>query len=114
MPLTVEDEIYLRDFLNDIDGGLLPLTTISGSQSLDFGVILDGETAPLQFALIGALAGAAIAVGPPATLEAGLTATAIVPALNVVEVRLTYLSSGAGPTSINPAVGIYKVTVFIP
>lgn len=114
MSLAIEDEIYLRNFINDISGGLLPLTTFSGSAVLDFGVINDGETAALTIALLGAVAGATVAVGPPAALEAGLSAVAVVIATNVVEVRLTYLSIGVGPTSINPASGTYKVTVFIP
>ena len=111
--MTVEDEIYLRDFINDIETGLLPMTTVSGSQSLDFGSILDGETAALTIAVVGAVAGSAVAVGPPAALEANLSATAVVTATNVVEVRLKYNSDGTVP-SINPAAGIYKVTVFIP
>lgn len=114
MPLTIEDELYLRNFINDINGGLLPLTTFSGSAVLDFGTILDATTLSLTIALVGAVAGAAVAVGPPATLEAGLSVVAVVTATNVVEVRLTYLSTGAGPSSINPAAGLYRVTVFIP
>lgn len=112
MSLAVEDELYLRNFLNDIDGGLLPMTTVSGSASLDFGSIAYGDVVALTIALTGAVAGATVAVGPPAALEAGLLLTALIISTNLVEVRCHNMS----PTfaAVNPAPGTYKVTVFIP
>ena len=112
MALAVEDEIYVRNFLNDPDRSLFPLTTVSGSASLDFGVILDGEIGVLTIPVTGAIPGDAVSLGPPAALEADLHPTALVSATNTVEVRLAFLSK-TGATSINPAPGVYKATVFI-
>ncbi len=112
MPLAVEDEIYIRNFLNDPDRSLFPLTTVSGSATLNFGVILDGESATLTIPVTGAIPGDAVALGAPAALEADLIPSAFVSATNVVEVRLLFMSK-TGATSINPAAGVYKATVFI-
>ena len=73
------------------------LVSLVGSASLSFGMIPDGSSASLTFALLGALAGQELAPAWPATLEAGLLGIMFVSAADTVTVRLFNLS-GAGVT----------------
>jgi hypothetical protein len=71
------------------------------SASLDFPSIAGGETAELTIALDDARAGDVVALGPPAFLDVGLTATAYVNASNEVVVRLHNTTGSA----IDPSAG---------
>jgi len=79
------------------------------SEALDFPSISAGETEELTFTkskhFSNARAGDAVALGPPANLQAGLVATAYVNANDDIVVRV--LNSTAG--SINPPVSVKEV-----
>jgi len=80
--------------------------TLSGKDTLDFGVIGAGLTAELTIALAGVdTTGWAVAVTPEGTPEAGLMWCAYVSAADTVTVRLANVSAGG----IDPASRVYRV-----
>lgn len=80
----------------------------TATAALDFGSIAAGATAELTISVTGATTGAAVALGPPAALEAGLVATGYVSAAGTVTVRLHNTTGGA----IDPAAATWRATVF--
>lgn len=74
-------------------------TLISGSASLDFGNILDGDTADLTFPLVGSLIGDGVIPGWPSAMPAGFTGIMWVSAIGTITVRVLNMSGG----NVDPA-----------
>jgi hypothetical protein len=67
---------------------------ISGSASLTFGLISDGNVSAQTFTIAGVAAGGKVIPGWPAALTSGLVGTMLTTASNTVEVRIANLSGG--------------------
>lgn len=80
---------------------------MTATATLDFPSIAAGATANLTITVSGAAVGDSVHLGPPATLEAGLVATAYVSAASTVTVRLANVTTGA----IDPASATWRATV---
>ena len=79
----------------------------SGSATLNFGAIGDGDTADLTFTVTGAVVNDKVAPSWPSTLNAGLVASMFVSATNTVTVRLANLSGAP----IDPASATYGAQI---
>ena len=90
-----------------LQGAVQALTPLRAQALLDFPAIASGRSAALAVALPGATAGDAVALGPPASLPAGMLATAHVSAAGTVTV--TVLNTTAA--TIDPAAMTYTVTI---
>lgn len=66
----------------------------SGSASLTFGLISDGNVSAQTFTIAGIAAGGKVIPAWPAALTEGLVGTMLTTATNTVEVRLANLSGG--------------------
>jgi hypothetical protein len=80
---------------------------LSAKKSEDVGSIAAGAAVTFDITVAGAVAGAPVILGLPAGINAGIVGCALVSAGNTVTVRLGNLTAGA----IDPAVGVYSVTV---
>src|SRR5580765_244669 len=98
-----------QNWKGNVNGGGFSLTNVvipgvtagvSGSASLTFPAMEDGENAVRTFTVTGAAVGDPVAPAWPATLEAGLFGMMRVSAANTIEVRL-HNNSGA---PLTPAV----------
>lgn len=91
------------------DGGVTTLHTHSlhNVATLDFGSISSNSTAELTATVTGATEGAAVYLGPPATIESGLVWCGYVSAADTVTVRLHNSTGGA----INPANADWHIKV---
>lgn len=87
--------------------GTKPTAPLRGSASLNFPSIAAGATAELTITVTGAATGDAVALAPPATLEAGVVGFGRVSSANTVTVRLANVTSGA----VDPAAATWGVTV---
>lgn len=87
--------------------GTKPTTPLRASASLNFPSIAAGATAELTITVTGAAVGDAVALAPPATVEAGVVWSARVSAANTVTVRMANVTSGA----IDPAAATWGATV---
>lgn len=85
-----------------------PVTSLAGSASLNFPEVAAADQEELTIAVTGAAVGDAVALAPPAALEAGLVATGRVSAANTVTVRLSNIT--AAP--IDPDEAAWGVRVF--
>lgn len=91
-----------------IGNGSTPIQNIySATASLNFASIASLATAELTITVTGASTGDAVFLGPPSTLDAGLTVTGYVSATNTVTVRL-YNSTLA---AIDPAASTWRAAV---
>lgn len=80
---------------------------LSNVATLDFGSIAAGDIESLTVTVTGAQIGNTVALGPPATIEAGLMWAAFVSATDTVTVRLH--NTTASP--VDPASAAWKVSV---
>lgn len=78
-----------------------------GSASLNFPSISAGAGAELTIAVTGAVVGDAVALAPPASIEAGLCWSGRVSAAGVVTIRV--VNATAAP--VDPAAATWGVTV---
>lgn len=90
-------------------GTWLPMgyTANAGSATVDLGSIAAGAIATFTITVTGAAAGDTVYVGPPSTIEAGLTWCAFVSAADTVTVRVHNTTAGA----IDPASATWKAKV---
>lgn len=72
--------------------GLVLATRLTGTGTIDFGSITDGNCLASTFTITGAVTGDAVAPAFPSTLETGLFGTMLVSAADTVQVRLCNLS----------------------
>lgn len=79
---------------------------LTATATLDFPSIAAQTCAELTITVTGAAVGSAVSVGPPAALEAGLSATGYVSATSTVTVRLCNVTTGA----IDPAAATWRAT----
>lgn len=84
------------------------LNVLTATATLDFPSISANLVASLTMTVTGAKAGDAVFVGAPSGLEASLTMSAFVSAVNTVTIRLHNASGGA----VDPASGTFRATVF--
>lgn len=90
-------------------GTWLPMgyTANAGSATVDLGSIAAGAIATFTITVTGAAAGDTVYVGPPSTIEEGLTWCAFVSAADTVTVRVHNTTAGA----IDPASATWKAKV---
>ena len=88
-------------------GGGSGLSGPSGSSTLNFGAIGDGEVGELTFTVSGAVVNDTVAPSWPSALDTGLTAMMFVSAADTITVRLANLSGA----SINPSALTYGAQI---
>lgn len=97
-----------------VPGTDYPKLPLHASASLNFPSIGAANTADadeeLTISVTGAVVGDGVVLGPPATLDAGLSATGYVSAADTVTIRLANHTNGA----INPAAATWHVYVYQP
>jgi hypothetical protein len=88
--------------------GTLALVTppTSGSATIDFAPIADGNCSSSTFSVVGVVAGQALVPGWPSDLEAGLIGVMRASATNTVEVRLCNLTG----VLVDPASHVFTAT----
>lgn len=87
--------------------GTAMASIISATAALNFGNILAAASADLTITVTGAAVGDAVHLGPPAALEATVTALGIVTAADTVTVRLFNI----GGIAVDPASATWRATV---
>ena len=97
-PPPLLDDFVHQEWLREVRD-LLTLTTTA---TLDFPNILAGLTADLTVTLRGTIANDVVILGPPSTIEAGLTWVGFVSANDTVTIRI--MASSA----TNPAPGLWR------
>ena len=79
----------------------------TANATLDFPSIASNATAELTVTVTGATAGNSVSLGPPASIEAGLTWCGYVSAADTVSIRVHNITGGA----LDPASGTWHVCV---
>jgi hypothetical protein len=83
------------------------VNVFSATATLDFPSISSNSTEVLTITVTGAAVGDVVHLGPPSTIEAGLTWSGFVSATNTVTIRLHNTSGGA----VNPASATWRAAV---
>ena len=91
-----------------IGGGTAIAKVLSATATLDFPSIASNDTQTLTMTVSGAAAGNAVFLGVPAALDANLIWCASVTAADTVTIRM----HNASGSSVDPASGTYRATVF--
>lgn len=81
---------------------------LTGSGTLNFSALNNGQCGSQTFNVPGAAAGAAVAPGYPAGLESGLVARMTVSATGIISVQLCNFSG----VTVDPAPGVYVAAIF--
>lgn len=101
-PTQAGHDVIAEQFQNALRGVLVRQPT------LDFGSISSLASAYLTVTVFNVVVGMSVSVGLPAAIEAGIIVDAFVSANDTVTVRATNITL----LPINPASGVYKITVF--
>ena len=91
-----------------ISGGTPIAKVLSATATLDFPSISGNDTHTLTMTVTGAVTGNAVFIGVPAALDANLIWCASVTAADTVTIRM----HNASGSSVDPASGTYRATVF--
>lgn len=99
--------LYVKESGSGNTGWRAHAATLDGSGTLDFPSIAAGAIAELTVTVVGAAAGDVVHLGPPATLEAGLMASARVSATDTVTIRVHNTTGGA----VDPVSATWRVRI---